>query len=79
MTSREDYIFQNIVERHNSLVITLQLVLTERDTLLQENNLMKEELGKAYRELAIYKGSAPNSPGLEDLAKHLEMPELSML
>lgn len=72
MTAREDYIFTQIIEKYNALFLNFQLLVTERDTLLDETKSLKDELLKSYQDLALLKGDNPFTPGMQDLLTHLE-------
>lgn len=71
MTPREEYIFENVIERHNQIVIQLSNTLTENATLREEINNLKAELSRTYRELSELKGLPPETPGEKDLKDFL--------
>jgi hypothetical protein len=62
MTARESYFFEKVCDQYNKLFLQHEIVKTERDTFLQENNLLRDELQRTYRELAEIRGEKGLSP-----------------
>lgn len=64
MTARELFFINQLSEHVNKMTLDFNTCRVERDTLFEENQILRDELFKAYHELSEANSVTPESPAL---------------